>query len=59
MIAPDVFQLNEVDGTSSAVSDVVHPDHEELVREAAQSCPEQAILIEEVARPHSYTCTAE
>lgn len=47
MIAPDMFSLSDVDGTSSAVCDVVPRDREELVREAAQSCPEQAILIEE------------
>jgi ferredoxin len=46
MIAPDMFQLSDVDGSSSAVSEVVPPDQEELVREAARSCPEQAIAIE-------------
>lgn len=47
MIAPDSFVLSDVDGTSSAVSELVAPDQEELVREAARSCPEQAIAIEE------------
>ena len=47
MIAPDMFALSDLDGTSSAVCEVVPPDQEELVREAARSCPEQAILIEE------------
>ncbi|MCV7178136.1 ferredoxin [Mycolicibacterium sphagni] len=47
MIAPDMFQLNDIDGSSSAVTEVVPADQIELVREAAQSCPEQAILIEE------------
>lgn len=47
MIAPDSFVLSDVDGTSSAVSDVVAPGPQELVREAARSCPEQAIAIEE------------
>ena len=47
MIAPDMFTLSDLDGTSSAVFDVVPPDQEELVREAASSCPEQAILVEE------------
>jgi ferredoxin len=45
MIAPDSFQLSDIDGSSSAVNEVVPPDQEELVREAAQSCPEQAIMI--------------
>lgn len=47
MIAPDAFELDDVDGTSSPVSEVVAPDQEDQVREAAQSCPEQAIQIEE------------
>jgi ferredoxin len=47
MIAPDSFELDDVDGTSSPVSEVVPPDQEEAVREAVQSCPEQAIEIEE------------
>ena len=47
MIAPNLFQLNDLDGTSSAASDVVPPDQEEFAREAARSCPEQAILVEE------------
>lgn len=46
MIAPDMFQLSEVDGSSSAVCELVPADQEDLVREAAHSCPEQAILIE-------------
>lgn len=47
MIAPEMFQLSDIDGSSSAVSEVVPADQEDLVREAAQSCPEQAILIDE------------
>ncbi|HUO36436.1 MAG TPA: ferredoxin [Mycobacterium sp.] len=47
MIAPDSFQLDDIDGHSSAVHDVVPPDQEDLVREAAHSCPEQAIFVEE------------
>ena len=47
MIAPDSFELNDIDGTSSPVNEVVPPDQEDLVREAMQSCPEQAIRIEE------------
>ena len=45
MIAPDSFQLNDIDGCSSAVDEVVPADREDKVREAAQSCPEQAITI--------------
>jgi ferredoxin len=47
MIAPDMFELSDVDGSSSALSEVVPANQEEPVREAARSCPEQAILIEE------------
>lgn len=47
MIAPQMFELSDIDGSSSPVTEVVPADQEELVREAAQSCPEQAILIDE------------
>ena len=45
MIAPDSFQLSDIDGSSSAVNDVVPDDQLDQVREAAQSCPEQAIIV--------------
>ncbi len=47
MIAPEMFVLSDLDGSSSAVCEVVPPDQEDLVLEAAHSCPEQAIVIEE------------
>jgi ferredoxin len=47
MIAPNSFELSDIDGSSSPVSEVVPPEQEDAVREAAQSCPEQAIRIEE------------
>jgi ferredoxin len=46
MIAPDSFELDDVDGHASPVNDVVPADQEDLVAEAAHSCPEQAIVIE-------------
>lgn len=46
MIAPEMFQLSDVDGSSSAISESVPADQEDLVREAAHSCPEQAIVLE-------------
>ena len=46
MIAPESFELDDVDGHASPVSEVVPGDQEDQVAEAAQSCPEQAILIE-------------
>lgn len=46
MIAPDAFDLDDVDGHSTAVFDGEVPaDLEDRVREAARSCPEQAIVI--------------
>ena len=45
MIAPDSFQLSDTDGSSSAISEEVPADQQDKVREAAHSCPEQAILI--------------
>ncbi|MDP7706015.1 ferredoxin [Mycobacterium sp. TY815] len=45
MIAPDSFQLSDIDGSSSAVTEVVPADQVDQVREAAQSCPEQAIIL--------------
>lgn len=47
MIAPEMFALSDIDGTSSAICEVVPIDQEAAVREAASSCPEQAILVEE------------
>ncbi|TDV49867.1 ferredoxin [Actinophytocola oryzae] len=45
MIAPRAFQLDDIDGHSSAVSEDVAADLEDGVREAAHTCPEQAIFI--------------
>jgi ferredoxin len=48
MIAPDVFQLDDVDGHSTAIIDGEIPaDLQEKVREAVRSCPEQAIFLSE------------
>ena len=47
MIAPDAFVLSDVDGTSSPVRELVPADQQEAVREAARSCPEQAIHLED------------
>jgi ferredoxin len=49
MIAPDSFQLSDIDGSSSAISELVSADQQDQVREAAQSCPEQAILVTDEA----------
>ncbi|BBZ68129.1 ferredoxin [Mycolicibacterium insubricum] len=46
MIAPDSFVLDDVDGHSTAINEIVPDDQQDAVREAAHSCPEQAIIIE-------------
>lgn len=45
MRAPDLFELSEIDGHSSAVTDEVPPGREADALEAANSCPEQAITV--------------
>ena len=47
MIAPKMFELDDIDGHSSPVSADVPVDQEDKVREAVRSCPEQAISISE------------
>lgn len=43
MIAPTMFELDDIDGHSTAVSEEVPADQENAVAEAVQSCPERAI----------------
>ena len=45
MIAPESFELDDIEGHASAVSEDVAAEQEDAVREAAHSCPEQAIMI--------------
>lgn len=45
MRAPEVFELDDVDGHSSPVVEEVPPSQEARVREAARSCPERAITL--------------
>ena len=45
MIAPKMFELDDIDGHSSPVSEEVPADQEANVAEAVRSCPEQAISI--------------
>jgi ferredoxin len=45
MIAPESFELDDVDGHAHPVHDEVPEEHRAAVREAAQSCPEQAITV--------------
>ena len=46
MIAPDSFELDDVDGHASPTSEVVPADQEDAVNEAVHSCAEQAIVVE-------------
>ncbi|WP_179475763.1 ferredoxin [Mycolicibacterium vinylchloridicum] len=45
MIAPESFELDDVDGHAQAITEVVPEARRDQVREAATSCPEQAIEI--------------
>jgi len=45
MNAPALFTLRDVDGHSEVVNEDVPPDQELLAKEAARSCPEQAISL--------------
>lgn len=45
MIAPEMFELDEIDGHSSPLTDEVPSGQEAQVTEAVKSCPEQAISI--------------
>ncbi len=45
MAAPELFTLSEFDGHSTAISEDVPPEFEATARDAAATCPEQAIII--------------
>jgi len=45
MGAPQAFKLSEFDGHSTALFEDVPAELEQAVRDAAATCPEQAILI--------------
>ncbi|MFD4459093.1 ferredoxin [Nocardia sp. NPDC058480] len=47
MIAPQAFELSDIDGHSAPVDEQVPADQQEQVREAAHSCPERAISLAE------------
>jgi ferredoxin len=47
MTAPGLFALSEEDGHATAISEDVPPGQEELAREAARTCPEQAVVLYE------------
>lgn len=44
MTAPELFELSDIDGHAHAVSEDV-TDSETLAKEAARTCPEQAIIL--------------
>lgn len=45
MIAPESFELDDVDGHAHAVVEAVPSERRESVVEAVNSCPEQAITV--------------
>lgn len=45
MIAPETFELDDVDGHATAASGDVPTQEQDRVLEAAGSCPEQAISV--------------
>ncbi|PAK24170.1 ferredoxin [Streptomyces sp. alain-838] len=45
MTAPKLFTLRDEDGHAQVVAEDVPVDQEDLAREAARSCPEQAITL--------------
>ncbi len=45
MIAPKIFEPDEIDGHSSVIDENVPADQEAQVMEAIRSCPERAISI--------------
>lgn len=44
MIAPEFFELDDVDGHAHTTSEQVPDELQEKVHEAIRSCPEQAIV---------------
>ncbi|RSN63947.1 ferredoxin [Actinomadura sp. WAC 06369] len=46
MIAPEIFELRDVDGHSCVVREDVPADQEAQVIEAVNSCPERAISVD-------------
>ena len=67
MIAPDSFELDDIDGTSSPVSELVPPDREDAVREAdiaidgvpdeLESKLEIFSMIDRMAPPRTVLCS--
>ncbi len=47
MRAPDIFKLSDFDGHATAAFEDVPRELEQDVREAAGTCPEQAIIVSE------------
>lgn len=45
MTAPDLFELSDIDGHANAINEDVPADQETLAKEAARTCPEQAIIL--------------
>lgn len=50
-MAPAVFHMDDAEDHSFVAVDVIPDEQHEAVRQAALSCPEDAIVIEEAAEP--------
>ena len=46
MACPEIFALNDEDGTAIVLQPDVPPDLEDAVDHAVRGCPEQAVVIE-------------
>lgn len=46
MIAPEVFELDDLDGHAHVTNEQVPSEYRRQVRDAARSCPEQAIVFQ-------------
>jgi ferredoxin len=44
-VAPDLFELNDEDGHSTAVGGELDADQQPLARKASMACPEQAVRL--------------
>ena len=47
MTAPQLFELSPIDGHATAIMAMVPAELQALAREAAGTCPEQAIVVED------------
>jgi ferredoxin len=51
MIAPETFELDDVDGHATVIAQEVAAAQRQAVAEAARSCPEQAVTVADTGAP--------